>query len=279
MSKSKEKILADTINYLNFYKDHYNYTISENEIAGFKSPPLSKQKPVKIKIASPAEDKLKDKLNVALNPEAESIGIKESIDDFYQSEKESWMDCSTLDAFANEIKDCPKCKILAETRKQVVFGTGNPDADVVVVGEAPGADEDEQGKPFVGRAGKLLTDILKAINFTREEVYICNILKCRPPGNRNPLPEEIMNCEPYLFKQLEIIKPKMILAVGAFAAQTLLKSKETLGKMRGKFHTYNGIKMMVTFHPAALLRNPGWKKPTWEDVQLFRAEYDRMKTK
>jgi DNA polymerase len=188
---------------------------------------------------------------------------------------ENWMESDSLETFADSIKDCQKCKLLARTRKQIVFGTGNPNADIVVVGEAPGADEDDQGKPFVGRAGKLLTEILKAINFTREEIFICNILKCRPPDNRNPLPDEIANCEPYLFKQLEMIKPKLILAVGTFASQTLLQTKEPLGKLRGKFHLYKGIKMMVTYHPAALLRNPNWKKPTWEDVQLFRKEYDR----
>jgi DNA polymerase len=131
----------------------------------------------------------------------------------------------------------------------------------------------------VGRAGQLLTDILKAINFTREEVFICNILKCRPPENRNPLPEEIVHCEPYLIKQLELIKPKMILAVGTFAGQTLLRSKDPLGKMRGKIFDFNAgeikAKLLVTYHPAALLRNPHWKKPTWEDVKLFRQEYDK----
>jgi DNA polymerase len=162
-----------------------------------------------------------------------------------------------------------------------VYGTGNPNADVMVIGEAPGADEDEQGLPFVGRAGKLLTDILKAINFSREDIYICNILKCRPPDNRNPNPEEILKCEPYLIKQIELIKPKLILCVGTFAGQTMLRVKEPLGKMRGKFYniTFGNteVKVMVTYHPAALLRNPNWKKPTWEDVQLFRSEYDKEK--
>ena len=166
------------------------------------------------------------------------------------------------------------------TRKNFVFGTGNPNAKVAVIGEAPGADEDVQGKPFVGRAGKLLTDILKAINFERDEVFICNILKCRPPGNRNPLPDEIEKCEPYLHKQLKLINPDFILCVGAYAAQTLLKMKEPLGKMRGKIFDYKLdekiIKTVITYHPAALLRNPNWKKPTWEDVQLFRKEYDKM---
>lgn len=191
---------------------------------------------------------------------------------------EEWMDSESIDELDKKICECKKCP-LSKTRTNFVYGAGNPNAEVVVVGEAPGREEDLQGKPFVGRAGQLLTDILKAINFTRDEVYICNILKCRPPENRNPLPEEIYHCEPYLMKQLELIKPKLILAVGSFAGQTLLKSKEPLGKLRGRFFDFNigeiKAKLMVTYHPAALLRNPHWKKPTWEDVKLFRKEYDK----
>lgn len=188
---------------------------------------------------------------------------------------EDWQNAEFLDELYEKIKECKKCD-LWKTRTNFVFGTGNPKAKVVVVGEAPGAEEDKQGKPFVGRAGQLLTQILASVNFTREEVFICNVLKSRPPENRNPTPDEIRACEPYLIKQLDIIKPKLILCVGTFAAQTLLKSKDSLGKMRGQFHTYNGIPLMVTFHPAALLRNPNWKRPTWEDVQLFRKEYDKL---
>lgn len=272
MRKDKNKIIEDTINYLKFYREHYNYPIYYKELGisqstdGIFQQNINEFKQGKEKI-NPTS-KLKEDNEILKNKiVAENLSLLE---------KESWMECDNLESFSKIVKDCPKCKLLAGTRKQVVFGTGNPDADVVVVGEAPGADEDEQGKPFVGRAGKLLTDILKAINFSRDEIYICNILKCRPPENRNPMPYEIVNCEPYLFKQLEIIKPKLILAVGTFAAQTLLKSKDPLGKLRGKFHIYNGIKMMVTYHPAALLRNPNWKRPTWEDVQLFRNEYDRI---
>ncbi len=190
---------------------------------------------------------------------------------------ESWNQCRSLHEFAAAIGNCDKCSHLAAKRKNLVFGSGNPDADIAVVGEAPGADEDEQGFPFVGRAGKLLTDILAAIKLSREEVYICNILKCRPPENRNPMPDEILNCEPYLAKQLELIKPKLILALGTFAAQTLLKTKEPLGKLRGRFHLYKDIKTMVTYHPAALLRNPNWKRPAWEDVKMLRKEYDNLK--
>lgn len=189
---------------------------------------------------------------------------------------DEWAKCDSLHEFSSAIQGCQKCGMLSKGRKNIVFGSGNPNAGIVVVGEAPGADEDEQGLPFVGRAGRLLTDILAAIKLSRDEVYICNILKCRPPENRNPLPDEILNCEPYLSKQLELIKPKLILALGTFAAQTLLNTKEPLGKLRGRFHLYNNIKLMVTYHPAALLRNPNWKRPTWEDVKMFREEYDNI---
>lgn len=187
--------------------------------------------------------------------------------------KESWELSESLGEMNSIICCCQKCR-LASTRTNFVFGVGNPKAHIVLVGEAPGADEDAKGEPFVGRAGQLLNKIIESINLKREEVYICNILKCRPPGNRNPLPDEIELCEPYLKKQLELIKPKLILALGKFAAETLLRKREPLGKMRGKIHSYNGIQTMVTFHPAALLRNPNWKKDTWEDVKQFRKLYD-----
>lgn len=266
---SKKKLIDDTVNYLKFYKDYNNYQIFSEELKKLPEVPSVKfQKDI-------CKTEELEIIEVNICPEVKiPVEVKEVIQTEYKSE--DWKSSNTLEEFEDQIKNCSKCKLLAVTRKQIVFGAGNLNADIVVVGEAPGADEDDQGKPFVGRAGKLLTDILKAINFTRDEVYICNILKCRPPDNRNPEPEEINNCEPYLFRQLEIIKPKLILAVGAFAAQTLLKSKEPLGKLRGKFHLYNGIKMMVTYHPAALLRNPNWKRPTWEDVQLFRKEYDAI---
>jgi uracil-DNA glycosylase len=189
---------------------------------------------------------------------------------------ETWTSANTIDELNAKINTCVKCG-LGKTRIKFVFGVGNPKAEVVVVGEAPGADEDEQGEPFVGRAGQLLTKILEAIHFKREEVFICNILKCRPPNNRDPQAEEIDCCEPYLWKQLEIIKPKMILCVGRIAGQSLLKTNSSLTLLRGKMHDYRGIPLMVTYHPAALLRNPNWKKPCWEDVQQFRKLYDEMK--
>ncbi len=179
----------------------------------------------------------------------------------------------SLDAFYNQIHTCTNCA-LGFTRTNFVFGSGNPNAHIMVLGEAPGADEDEQGLPFVGRAGQLLTKVLEAINLTREEVYICNILKCRPPNNRKPLISETDQCEPYLWKQIELIKPRFILALGLTAANTLLKNKESMTNLRGKIHDYHGIKTLVTYHPAALLRNPEWKKLAWEDVKLLRTLYD-----
>jgi DNA polymerase len=142
------------------------------------------------------------------------------------------------------------------------------------VGEAPGANEDLQGEPFVGQAGQLLNKILEAIKLRREDVFIANVLKHRPPGNRNPLPEEVTACSPYLVRQIELVRPKVILALGTFAAQTLLETKLTIGKLRGQVHRYYGVPLVVTYHPAALLRNPAWKRPTWEDVQLARRILD-----
>jgi len=171
-----------------------------------------------------------------------------------------------LAALAKNIQACSQCG-LAGTRKNVVFGEGDPDASLVFVGEAPGADEDREGKPFVGAAGKLLTRIIESIGLKREQVYICNILKCRPPGNRNPKPEEIIACQPYLIKQLEMLRPRLICALGSFAAQTLLNSKEPISRLRGKVYTYQDIPLVPTFHPAALLYHPQNKRLVWEDMK------------
>lgn len=187
-----------------------------------------------------------------------------------------WLGSSTLQVLNEKICNCLRCE-LGATRTKFVFGSGNPNADIVVIGEAPGADEDKQGFPFVGAAGQLLTKILAAVNFQRDEVYICNILKCRPPNNRTPDLTEVETCEPYLQKQLELIKPKFILALGLTAANTLLKQKAKMMDLRGSTHNYNGIPMVVTYHPAALLRNPNWKRTTWEDVQELRRMYDASK--
>ncbi len=187
----------------------------------------------------------------------------------------AWEHATTIDDMHALVRTCRQCP-LGDTRTSFVFGTGNPHADIVLIGEAPGAEEDRQGEPFVGRAGQLLNKILQAINLERQDVYICNILKCRPPNNRDPLASETQQCEPFLHHQLKLIRPKAILALGRIAGQTLLKTNATLGALRSSVHTYQGIPMMVTYHPAALLRNPEWKRPTWEDVQKFRALYDEL---
>lgn len=163
-----------------------------------------------------------------------------------------------------------------ETRKNPVFGVGDPQADLLVVGEAPGADEDEQGEPFVGRAGQLLDKILDAIGFARADIYIANILKSRPPNNRNPLSAEVEAHVPILYKQIALIRPKLILCVGKTSGSTLLDKQTTLGAMRQKFHDFYGLPVLVTYHPAALLRNPNWKRPTWDDVQMLRRRYDEL---
>ena len=183
--------------------------------------------------------------------------------------------CSSLGELHDTYADCQRCG-LGKTRTHFVFGVGNPNARVVFVGEAPGRDEDLKGEPFVGAAGQLLNKILGAIGFAREDVYIANILKCRPPGNRNPEPIEIASCEPILRRQIELISPLILCTLGSFAAKTMLGATEGISRLRGRIHDYRGIPLVPTFHPAALLRNPSWKKPTWEDVQLLRQEYDRL---
>jgi DNA polymerase len=178
-----------------------------------------------------------------------------------------------LTAFDVDIRECQKC-LLGSTRTNFVFGSGNPLAEVMFVGEAPGADEDAQGLPFVGRAGQLLTKIIESTKtWKREEVFICNVLKCRPPGNRTPLPEEVEQCRPYLEEQIRIIKPKLIMALGASAAQALLNTKESVGKLRNRWHEFSGIPLRVTYHPAALLRFDGYKKEVWADMKEFSSKY------
>ncbi len=174
---------------------------------------------------------------------------------------------------AELIRRCTRCD-LYKTATNAVPGEGNPHAGFMCVGEAPGAQEDATGRPFYGQAGLLLTKILQAVNLSREEVFILNVLKHRPPGNRNPLPEEVSACRPYLVRQVALVAPKVILALGTFAAQSLLETKLSIGKLRGSVHRYHGIPVIVTYHPAALLRNPAWKRPTWEDVQLARRILD-----
>ncbi len=180
---------------------------------------------------------------------------------------------AALAALGAKAAGCTKCR-LAGGRQTVVFGSGNPDADLMFVGEAPGAEEDRQGLPFVGRAGELLTRIIQAIELRREDVYIANILKCRPPGNRDPLPDEAGACLPFLEQQIALVRPRVLVALGRIAAQVLLGNDTPIGRMRGQWFRVQGVPTMVTYHPAALLRNPALKRPTWEDMQQVR---DRLR--
>lgn len=269
MSSDKlNKIISDTEtlvkNFGRFYsgKLYIDNDLPENSV----NTVPAEEKPVPEKIKK--NDRgivVKDKSAVA---EIDIFG-NESI------KREEWEFSESLDELNSKINTCLKCG-LGKTRTHFVFGVGNPKADIVVIGEAPGADEDAQGEPFVGRAGQLLNKILEATGFQREEVFICNILKCRPPGNRNPAPDEVELCRPYLEKQLKLVNPKLILLLGKVASESLLKTKEPLNKLRGKIHDYKGWKVMITFHPAALLRNPNWKRPAWEDMQQFRTLYEEI---
>lgn len=191
-----------------------------------------------------------------------------NIEDFAKAE--------SLEELYEAIHECQRCP-LGATRTKFVFGTGSPQAEIMFVGEAPGAEEDRQGIPFVGRAGQLLDKILAAMNLRREDVYIANILKSRPPNNRDPLPEEAETCEPYLHKQIELIKPKIICCLGRIAAQRLLQTNMSLTNMRDRWFDYRGTLLMVTYHPAALLRNPNMKRPTWEDMQKMMKKLEELK--
>jgi uracil-DNA glycosylase len=200
--------------------------------------------------------------NVPVPTPAENVNVRSAI---------------TLESVRAEIGDCQRCK-LAPKRTNIVFGSGSPDAELVFVGEAPGFDEDQQGLPFVGRAGQLLTKIIESINLKREDVYICNVLKCRPPENRNPEPDEVASCNPFLKKQLAVIRPKIVCCLGTFAAQTVLQTAASISKLRGRFFDMDGIRVIATFHPAYLLRSPDKKREVWEDMKQIRAELFRLRS-
>ena len=199
-----------------------------------------------------------------------SVEVRSSSEEHIVSQKRP-----TLADVRRELDDCERCK-LHKTRTNIVFGAGNEQAKLVFVGEGPGLDEDIQGEPFVGAAGQLLTRIIRAINLRREDVYICNIIKCRPPKNRNPEPDEIEACKPFVLKQLEVIRPRLICALGSVAAQALLETAAPIGILRGRFHNFRGIKLMPTYHPAYLLRNPAKKREVWEDMQMVQKEYQAL---
>jgi len=251
-------MLVDLKNWLIFQKDIYG---EEIYIENFS----------KELILNKLEEKLKNTENIIKEEKIYKIEFKKSA----KSVNLQWYNSISLDELNNCIKTCMECG-LGKTRKNFVFGVGNPNADILIIGEAPGADEDEQGEPFVGRAGQLLNKMLEAIDIKRSDVYIANIIKCRPPNNRRPTNEEINECEPYLQKQIEIIKPKIILALGLTAVSSLLKMEFKMSDIRGNLLDYRGIKLIITYHPAALLRNPAWKRAAWEDLKLLKETYSNF---
>ena len=252
-------ILHDLSVYLNWYKTVYGDEIRFDGDLGLSVP-------VSVTETVPAQNP------VATSPTIKKIhsptpplkGFNESL--VHQGNPQ-------LKKFYHEINKCAKCG-LGHTRTNFVFGMGNPQADIMFIGEAPGRDEDLQGLPFVGKAGQLLDKMLFALQMKREDVFIANVLKCRPPNNRDPLPDEVLHCEPYLKEQIEIIKPKVIVALGRISAQVLLKKTDSLSVLRQSDHTYENIPFIVTYHPAALLRNPRWKENSWHDLKKINSLLD-----
>jgi uracil-DNA glycosylase len=249
MTRDRKLIAAEIGDHLKLYKDlgvRYARRDAPHAIDAPKNAAAVKKEPpagLKTKTLAPAEPEL--------FPPAEP----------HESE--------TLEKIRADLGNCRRCK-LAPLRTNIVFGTGDANAELMFVGEAPGGEEDAQGLPFVGRAGQLLTKIIASIELSRGDVYILNILKCRPPDNRNPESDEIAACEPFLFRQIAAIRPKVICALGLYAVQTLLRTKEPIGRLRGRFYEYRGVKLMPTFHPAYLLRNPNEKRKVWEDLRMVR---------
>ena len=220
-----------------------------------------------IEVAASDATTLKTESTMPAKPKAAA-----QLPDSNQESGEKVSTAATLEVLQQEVAGCKLCDELAQTRTQTVFGVGDPAARLCFMGEAPGADEDRTGEPFVGRAGQLLTKIIEACNLTREEVYILNVLKCRPPGNRNPTPAESANCKQYLRRQLELIEPEFICCLGAVAAQNLLQTTQSIGRLRGQVHQYRGINVVCTYHPAYLLRNPAAKKDCWDDIKMLMGE-------
>ena len=272
----------------------FNVSSNNNINNNITEDDLSKQIKKTTKQTEIIEKEIIDKLNKSALPDMKLSNIKDSEDkvasDFTADKIESpiinqeleksiaplWAESKTLDELNNAICNCMECP-LGVTRNKFVFGKGNPNADIMFIGEGPGADEDAQGEPFVGRAGQLLTKIIESIEFQREDVFIANIVKCRPPNNRRPLESEVSKCEPYLKKQIQLIKPQFIVALGLTAVETLFKTKYKMGDIRGSMMNYEGIRLLVTYHPAALLRNPEWKRPVWEDMKLLKKLYIEYK--
>ena len=250
-----KEIVRELKNYLEFRQSMGIKTVPKASVTSEEKPPVTYET---------KEPRTQQMAKEATPVDSEIITIEEPAG-LFDSE------VMTLDEIREEIGDCTRCP-LHEGRTNLVFGDGNPKARLMFVGEGPGRDEDMQGKPFVGRSGKLLTKIIEAMGLTRDQVYIGNVVKCRPPNNRTPEQFEMDTCEQFLFKQIRFIQPEVIVCLGATAAKSILKTKASLGSLRGKFHNYGGSKLMVTYHPAALLRNPHFKKPTWEDMQVVMKE-------
>jgi DNA polymerase len=239
--------------------------------SGAQGSPEPARQPALNPGASPSNRPTPDWLTGAPPVPGPGLTIDAPPTDLLSPRRHDWED---LGAIAGAVAECRRCP-LCEGRTNTVPGEGNPRARMLLVGEGPGQTEDQTGRPFVGRAGELLADILRAIGLTREEVFICNVVKCRPPQNRKPLQDEMAACRPYLEAQIGLIRPAVIVAMGATAAEALLGVRQSLASLRSKVHSYRGIPLVVTYHPAALLRNPKWKKPTWDDVRIARQLVDR----
>lgn len=237
------------------------------QASAFRKPRKTGERPAaKVPPPKPAAVPAQASLVTKPAPEAETVALLQQA--FTSPEEKA----SALGQLASLVARCRRCQELADTRQQTVFGVGNPDARIMFIGEAPGADEDRMGEPFVGAAGQLLDKIIVASDLKREDLYICNILRCRPPGNRNPLPQETANCREYLDGQIKIVNPDYIICWGTVAAQNLLGEKSSVGKMRGKFMSHGNAKVLCTYHPSYLLRNASAKKLVWEDMKFFMAE-------
>lgn len=259
MSNKEQQLYEDILHFLEYEKEVYgDFTFSDSE---------STEEDQNIELNS-TESKVEEESESYRTDEIEEVEKPKNL-------QEKLNECSTLEELRELCEQAEELKTDLENTN-LVFGVGNPKADLMMIGEAPGEEEDKQGEPFVGKAGQLLNKILTAINFDREDVYIANILKHRPPGNRNPNPDERLRSLPYLLRQIDIIDPKIILCLGKVAGTTLLKKEDSLRNLRGQFYSFRGAELTVTYHPAALLRNPQWKRPTWEDVQKVRERYEEL---
>lgn len=271
MAPGRQSSETEIIDYLQFLSDMGVETVPKRK----KTAPAGKAASVSATIGRPAEGKTAHRSPVLATPSVKIIDIaKEGKMNLVKEIIPPVID-SDLDCIRADIGDCRRCK-LCDGRNHIVFGAGNTRARVMFVGEAPGADEDMQGVPFVGRAGKLLTKIIEAIKFSRDQVYIANVVKCRPPDNRTPETDEIAACQGFLFRQIAVIRPWIICALGAPSAQTLLGIKLSIGQLRGKWHPCRGSILIPTYHPSYLLRNPIAKRDVWEDVKMLRSRYESL---